>query len=310
MAQVQQVQQVDPTIPTSLEPFYIGGEQAGGFEGIIPKGVELFTKGFDDVYGPGAQSLMGAAGVAPMSQAQQELGRQVAGLKAPDAFATAQQAQEQGIRGLLASPGRFDSAAAQAYMSPYQQGVTDIAARKAIDAARQAQLSTNLAAARQGTYGGARQALLQGQREAGLRQQLEDIQTKGLRDAFLNAQQQFGADRSAQLAAAQGLGGLGQQLGGLGVQQQAAELDRLKTLGAYGDLERGIMQQGMGAEADYQIDRSLFGKEQIGNLANLLRGIPLSGQTQTTATPPPSFASQLTQLGLGGLSLAKLLGGG
>ena len=70
------------------------------------------------------------------------------------------------------------------------------------------------------------------------------------------------------------------------------------------------MQQGMGAEADYQIDRSLFGKEQIGNLANLLRGIPLSGQTQTTATPPPSFASQLTQLGLGGLSLAKLLGGG
>ena len=310
MAQVQQVQQVDPNIPTSLEPFYIGGEQAGGFEGIIPKGVELFTKGFDDVYGPGAQSLMGAAGVAPMSQAQQELGRQVAGLKAPDAFATAQQAQEQGIRGLLASPGRFDSAAAQAYMSPYQQAVTDIAARKAIDAARQAQLSTNLAAARQGTYGGARQALLQGQREAGLRQQLEDIQTKGLRDAFLNAQQQFGEDRSAQLAAAQGLGGLGQQLGGLRLQQQAAELDRLKTLGAYGDLERGIMQQGMGAEADYQIDRSLFGKEQIGNLANLLRGIPLSGQTQTTATPPPSFASQLTQLGLGGLSLAKLLGGG
>ena len=54
MAQVQQVQQVDPNIPTSLEPFYIGGEQAGGFEGIIPKGVELFTKGFDDVCGPGS----------------------------------------------------------------------------------------------------------------------------------------------------------------------------------------------------------------------------------------------------------------
>ena len=31
--------------------------------------------------------------------------------------------------------------------------------------------------------------------------------------------------------------------------------------------------------------------------------------TQTTAVPPPSFASQLTGLGITGLSLAKLLGG-
>ena len=309
MAEVQQVQQVDPNIPTSLEPFYIGGEQAGGFEGIIPKGVELFTKGFDDVYGPGSQSLMGLGGVAPMSDAQQQLGTQISNLQAPGAFTTAQQAQEAGISGLLATPGRFDSAAAQAYMSPYQQAVTDIQSRQAIDAAKKAQLSTNLASARQGTYGGARQALLQGQREAGLRTQLGDIQAKGLQSAFTNAQQQFGADRAAQLATAQGLGGLGQQLGGLGVQQQVAELDRLKTLGAYGDLQRGITQQGMAAEADYQRDRNLFGQQQLGNLANLLRGIPLGGQTQTTATPPPSFASQLTQLGLGGISLANLMGG-
>ena len=305
---VQQVQQVDSTIPTTLEPFYVAPE--GEAPGIIDKGVELFSKGFDDVYGPGSQSLMGLSGVAPMSDAQLKLGEQVAGLAAPDAFTTAQQAQEAGISSLLASPGRFDSAAAQAYMSPYQQGVTDIAARKAISNAQRAQLSNNLAAARQGTYGGARQALLQGARESGLRQQLEDIQTKGLQSAFTNAQTQFGADRAAQLAAAQGLGNLGQQLGGLGVQQQVAELDRLKTLGAYGDLERGIMQEGMGAEKDYQVSRDLFGRQQLGDLSNLLRGIPLSGQTQTTSTPPPNFASQLTQLGLGGLSLAKLMSGG
>ena len=172
---VQQVQTIDPGIPESLEPFYTG--EGVGFEGVIPKGVELFSKGFEDVYGPGAQSLMGLGSIAPMSASQQELGRQIAGLQAPEAFTTAQQAQEAGISGLLAAPGRFDSAAAQAYMSPYQQSVVDIAQRKAIDAAKKAQLDANLASARQGTYGGARQALLTGARESGLRTQLGDIQT-------------------------------------------------------------------------------------------------------------------------------------
>ena len=303
----QQITQVSGEIPDVIAP-YFEGDAAAGITGVLPKAVELYTKGFDDVYGPGSQSYMGAGSVAPMSGGQIELGNQILNMQEPDAFATGQQAQEAGISGLLTSPARFDSAAAQAYMSPYQQNVTDIAARKAIDAAKQAQLSTNLAAARQGTYGGARQALLQGSRESGLRQQLEDIQTKGLQSAFTNAQTQFGADRAAQLAAAQGLGTLGAQQGDLGVQQQAAELDRIKTLGAYGDLERGITQEGMGAESAYLRQRDEFGQQQLGNLANILRGIPTTDTTETTATPPPSFASQLTGLGITGLSLAKLLG--
>lgn len=304
---VQSVQTIDPTIPTILEPFYVAPEGEG--PGIIEKGQELFSRGFEDVYGPGAQSLMGLGGIAPMSAAQQQLGQQIAGLQAPGAFTTAQEAQEAGIQGLLAAPGRFDAAAAQAYMSPYQQAVVDIEQRKAIDAAKKAQLDANLAAARQGTYGGARQALLTGARESGLRTQLGDIQAKGLQAGFQQAQQQFERDRAAQMAAAQGLGGLGAQLGGLGVQQQAAELDRLKTLGAYGDLERALMQEGLSAEAAYQRRRDEFGQEQLGRFSNLLRGIPMGGQTTTATTPPPSFAAQLSGLGITGLSLAKLLGG-
>jgi len=304
---VQQVQTIDPGIPESLEPFYTGEDV--GFEGVIPKGVDLFTKGFDDVYGAGAQSLMGLGSIAPMSATQQELGRQIAGLETPGAFTTAQQAQEAGVQGLLAAPGRFDTAAAQSYMSPFIENVVDIEQRKAIDAAKKAQLDANLASARQGTYGGARQALLTGARESGLRTQLGDIRSRGLQAAFENAQGQFERDRAAQMTAAQGLGGLGAQLGGLGVQQQAAELDRLKTLGAYGDLERALTQEGLSAEAAYQREQDEFGQRQLGQLSNLLRGIPMGGQTQTTAVPPPSFASQLTGLGITGLSLAKLLSG-
>ena len=303
----QQITQISGEIPGVIRP-YFEGDPATGVQGVLPKAAELYTKGFDDVYGPGTRSLMGLGSIAPMSLGQQQLGTQIQNLQAPGAFTTGQQAQEAGISGLLASPGMFDTNAAQAYMSPYQQNVTDIQARQAIDAAKKAQLSTNLASARQGTYGGARQALLQGQREAGLRTQLGDIQAKGLQSAFTNAQQQFGADRAAQLATAQGLGNIGAQQGDLGVQQQASELDRLKTLGAYGDLERGIMQEGMGAEAAYQRRQDEFGQQQLGNLANILRGIPTTNTTQTNTTPPPSFASQLTGLGITGLSLAKLLG--
>ena len=305
---VQQVTQVTSDIPEVLEPYFTG-DPGAGIEGIMPKAQELFSKGFDDVYGAGAQSLMGLGGVAPMSASQRQLGTQIQNLAAPDAFTIGQQAQEEGIRGLLAAPGRFDSAAAQAYMSPFMENVVDIEQRKAIDAAKKAQLDANLASARQGTYGGARQALLTGARESGLRTQLGDIRSRGLQAAFENAQKQFGADRAAQIAAAQGLGTLGQQQGALGVQQQAAELDRLKTLGAFGDLERAIMQEGLSAEGAYQRRRDEFGQQQLGNLANILRGVPTTDTTQTTATPPPSFASQLTGLGITGLSLAKLLGG-
>jgi hypothetical protein len=70
-------------------------------------------------------------------------------------------------------------------MSPYFQNVVDASNKDGrLMLHVQSQLSGNLAAARQGTYGGARQALLQGQRESGLRTQLGDIQARGLQDAY------------------------------------------------------------------------------------------------------------------------------
>jgi hypothetical protein len=171
-----------------------------------------------------------------------------------------------------------------------------------------------------------------------------------LQDAYSQAQQQFERDRAAQmgvsqqnlaaklgvqqlssgqsleaqranqqaalqagqtrLGAAQGLGGLAQTFGGLGTQQLAGELDVLKTQGAFGDLQRSISQQQLDAQRQALQDQAQYGQTQIGQFSNLLRGIPLSGTTQTTTTPPPSFASQLTGLGLTGVGLYNLLGGG
>ena len=281
-----------------------------------------------------------------MSAGQQAVGQRLENLGLPGAFSQAQQAGQTamgaytGIPGVAAPQltqfqlGAPTQAEIQQYMSPYLQSVVDIQQRRAIDAAKQAQLSQNLGAARQGTYGGARQAILESQREAGLRTQLGDIQAQGLQSAFDQAQnlrqrtaeqnlasalgvQQLGAgqsleaqraNQSAQLQGAAGLAGLAQTMGGLGTQQLAGELDITKTLGAYGDLERALAQQQMDAERDYRMQQALYGMTQVGDLSNLLRGIPLSNTTQTTTTPPPSFASQLTGAGLTGISLYNLMG--
>jgi hypothetical protein len=323
-------------IPKVLDPFYLGrpGKGTVGQPGYEKPYTGLIDRGFSAIYPEGLtgaaayakqfqplieQGLVGAGTVAPMSQFQQALGTQLGGMTMPDQFALAEQSGQAGAAGLQALLGvqapEFGSAQAQQYMSPYMQNVVDMQQRGAIDAARQAQLGGNLAAARQGTYGGARQAILQGQRESGLRTQLGDIEAQGLQRSYEQAQQQFERDRAAglqagqtRLAAAQGLGGLASTFGGLGTQQLAGELDVLKTQGAFGDLQRSISQQQMDAQRGELQDQAQYGMTQVGQLSNLLRGVPLSDTTQQNTTPPPSFASQLTGLGLTGLSLYNLLG--
>jgi hypothetical protein len=101
----------------------------------------------------------------------------------------------------MTAPETFGAEQAQQYMSPYMQEVLDVQKREAVRDAEKAQLGANLGAARQGTYGGARQLLAQTERERGLREQLGDIQSRGLETAFGQAQSQFERDRAAQMAA-------------------------------------------------------------------------------------------------------------
>jgi hypothetical protein len=349
-------------IPAVLEPFYTGesGLIERGIANIFPSGL-AGTAAYERMQQPLVQAgLAGAGQIAPMSQFQQQIGESLAQLQTPQAFQTGQQFGTQAGMGLQSLLGQqatgvaapeltqFQLGAPTAeeinqYMSPYMQGVVDIQQRKAIEAGRQAQLSGDLASARQGTYGGARQAILQGQRESGLRTQLGDIQAQGIQSAFDQAAQarqrtaeqnlaaalgvqQLGAGQSleaqranqaAELQAAQqraqaatGLAGVGQTMGGLGTQQLAGELDIIKAQGAYGDLQRAIEQQQRDAQAQYLQNMAQYGLTQVGQLSNLLRGVPLSDTTQTSTTPPPSFASQLAGLGLTGVGIYNLLQGG
>ena len=73
--------------------------------------------------------------------------------------------------------------------------------------------------------------------------------------------------------------------------------------------QRALEQQQMDlAYADFLRQRD-YPMEQLGYYSALLRGLPMTmGSTQTTYAQPPSMASQIGGLGLGALSLSKLLG--
>jgi hypothetical protein len=206
-------------------------------------------------------------------------------------------------------PSLLDQGLLQQYMSPYTQGVVDVAKREAITDAQKAQLGANLGAARQGTYGGARQVLAQTERERALGQQLGDIQARGLQSAFEAAQKGLEAERAAELQRAQTLGQIGSQFGQLGVAQQSADIDRIKTLGAYGDLERALSQQQIDARYADLMRGIEFPESQLEKLSGFIRGIPMTGSVQTTTTPPPSFASQLSSMGIAGLGLYNQITG-
>jgi hypothetical protein len=251
------------------------------------------------------------AGFAPGQVAAQQ---ETFGMQTPGEFGVGTGLTGAGGLGALASGQQYmgmatSPAAQQAFMSPYMQNVVDVQRQEAIRSAQMGNLAQNLGAARQGTYGGARQLLAQTERERALGQQLGDIQSRGLQSAFEAAQKGLEAERAAELQRAQTLGQIGSQFGQLGVAQQSADIDRLKTLGAYGDLERAYAQQGIDARYADLMRGIEFPESQLEKLSGFIRGIPMTGSVTQTTTPPPSFASQLSGMGIAGLGLYNAMMG-
>jgi hypothetical protein len=310
MATTSQV--VTSALPTAFEEFYKTGAQ--GIPGLIPTAFKLYGSGSPADYAANIQGPLQAAGlysgaqrVSGLTPGQQQVGAQLSAMQTPSQFAMGTGALGSGYAAASGLPSIVDQGTLQQYMSPYAQGVVDVQKREALTDAQKAQLTTNLGAARQGTYGGARQLLATTERERNLQNQLGDIQARGTQAAYEAAQKGIESERAARLQQAQTYGTLGQQFGQLGTVQQAADIDRLKTLGAYGDYERAVQQQK--TDIDYQnlLQRIQYPEQQLEKLSNFIRGVPLTDTTTQTTTPPPSFASQLAGLGLSGLSLYNLM---
>jgi hypothetical protein len=104
-----------------------------------------------------------------------------------------------GSRDVAFDPGTLaDKEMLDTYMSPYMQAVVEIQKREAMRDAdiRHKQLGLDSAQAG-GPRGNYRLGILESETERDLGQRLDDLQAEGLQSAFLNAQQAFEADRSA-----------------------------------------------------------------------------------------------------------------
>jgi hypothetical protein len=143
---------------------------------------------------------------------------------------------------------RFGSQAMQDYMSPYMSGVVEQQKRGAMqDFARQMP-GLRASAARSGALGGTRESLMRSEAQRNLQGQLQGIEATGLQNAFQQAQQQFGADRAAQMQAS-----LANQQAGLttGQQNLAAQLG-IQQLGAGQSLQSQQLNQAAQLQAQQQ----------------------------------------------------------
>jgi hypothetical protein len=303
-----------PYTPYSSDPTKYFAGPTGLQTGVYNEAAGMQTPG---QFAP-ATGLAGTAGMGQLGTAGQAgiLGGMGTGLgmtgvsAAAPAFGAGQQFASQVT----------DPRSMQAFMSPYQQAVTDVAKNAAVREAQIASQQANLGAARQGTYGGARQALQQSERERNLLANLSNIQAQGSQSAFDKAMQtqQFGANLGLQgiqtgLQGIQaGMQGVGQGLQGVGAQQAgfAGAGQAASTLGQLGgaqqqaDLARmGFQQQTGQQQQQYQqniINQAIqdyataqqYPMMQLGFMSNMLRGLPLQATTTQSYMPTPNLTTQ------------------
>lgn len=216
----------------------------------------------------------------------------------------------------------------QAYMSPYMQNVVErqqADAQRQSDIARQAQ---GAQAARSGAFGGSGDFLMRAQGAANLARQKGDIQAKGLQDAYQQAMQQFNQSQAQNLAGSQ-LNAQQQQFGaGLGLQGLQTAMTGAKSLADIGQTQYGQnlglldVQNRFGAQQQQQMQNALnteyqdflnyqnYPYKQLGFMSDMIRGLPLTQQSQTMYQQPPSMLQQVAGLGITGKALGAFAKGG
>jgi hypothetical protein len=208
-----------------------------------------------------------AADIGQMGLRAEQYGRNVSG----QAENYARQAAGMGdLYGQMAtSPGTY-----QAYMSPYQENVTDIQLQGLQRQADIARTQRGAQAARAGAFGGARQAIENAEANRALQSQMDAARAQGLQQAYQQAQGNIA--QRAQLGlqglqgAQQGLGTAlqGGQLGlsgiGTAMQGQQAGMQGLTTANQlYGTGIQGSQAGMQGAGLGLQgVDRQLAGTGQ------------------------------------------------
>ena len=256
----------------------------------------------------------GGQRLATATPEQQAVRQNVAGMQQPGQFAAGTGLAAAGGLGALGAGQQYmqmatDPGAQQAFMSPYMQNAVELQKQEAIRDAQKAQLAQNLGAARQGTYGGARQLLAGTERERNLQQNLANIQAAGSQKAYEDAMRGMQFGTTAGIQGAQAATQAGATLGQLGIGQQQAGIDLAKAQEAFGAMGQAEQQKALDLQYQDFLQQQQYPYKQLGFMSDILRGSANLAGTggKTVYEAPPSVASQIGGLGLAGLGVYNLL---
>jgi hypothetical protein len=205
----------------------------------------------------------------------------------------------------MSGPQQYTGENVGQYMSPYQQQVVDVQKQEALRDFGKGLTAQNLGAARQGTYGGARNLLANTEMQRNLQTQLGGIQATGQQNAFQNAQQQFNTSQAQQQAANQAnlQAALGVQQLGSGQNLQAQQSNQAANQAMnLANLQAMMGTQQFGAGQNLQAQLANQQTQQGANQANLqaLLGVQQLGAGQSLEAQRANQAAQLASAqGLG-----------
>ena len=241
------------------------------------------------------------AGFSPAQQqaftlAQQGIGGYMPYLQSAEA-ATGQAQNIATQAGQMFQPG-----AAQAFMDPYQQNVTQEALREIRrqgDIARQAQSAQ---AVKAGAFGGAREGVVQAETERGI----QDIMSRRIfEDLSRNYQQALAASQGAgagQLQQAGMLGGLGKQYGALGTTAQTQQLQDIQSLLGVGGMQQQFGQAQLEAQRQNLMAQQMEPYRRYSYGLEALAGLPFGGTTIQQQEVPTSNPFLQALSGVGSLA--------
>ena len=217
---------------------------------------------------------------------------------------------------------KFTGDIAQEYMSPYQQAVTDIEKRQAMEdySSRIMPTFEKRAIDAGGMSGlGSRAAIEAAQLGGKQAERLGDIQAKGLQRAYADAQSQFAQQKERERMQAADM------LKTQGV-RRASELQELGALSTVGEQKQALAQQALDEAYYKHLEQQAYPQEKLAEYSGFVYGNPLMSQRDVTKTSPmgqgPGLGSQLLGAGMtagklyaqgggfgDGFSWAKMFGG-
>ena len=200
---------------------------------------------------------------------------------------------------------KWDSAALDQYINPYQKGVTDVALRDLDTAFQRMRKFRNTDAVSAGAYGGSRQGIRDSLDDEQYLKSAADLSLRGAQTGYESASQRFDADRRAALAGAGSAMDLGRTQSALG---SADVLNLLQT----GGMQRGQDQASLDTAYGDFLEQRNWPYENLNFVLGALTGVPTNKTTSSTTQGQQFFpqASPLAQGAGAGLSLAALYSSG